>query len=295
MAFIRYGIYITLLQKHGLKYGVKIGISRNPVERANTRNNRSFGYAESYGEPDIFPVDRATAKEIEGYIKQFFRRFRVINDENTIEIFCTIVYENIRWAVAQSLAYPEGMKETCWRAANSSLSMSSPLEVSLFNSALTEWDNRITTSVTSCHINNILHARCLPILYPSPALDSGYAVSINVSVTPDHIKVTYVFEFDIDAAYENNRPPVWLPNDYPGIKGLIFIPNAELNIDWLLSQPIKSPGIYEFAIKFTEISDIKSGNRSRWVRNISGRRLPHEVEEEFLGAVFTEDSSQYGY
>ena len=295
MASIRYGIYITLLQKHGCKYGVKIGMSRYPIERASTRNNRSFDYAESYGEPDIFAVDQATAKEIEGYIKQFFRRFRVENDENTTEIFFTSVYENIRWAVAQSLAYPEGMKETCWRAANSSLSMSSPLEVSLFNSDLTEWDNRITTSVTSYHINNILHARCLPTLDPSPALDSGYAVSTNVSVTPDHIKVTYVFEFSIDAAYENYGSPVWLPTDYRGIKGLIFIPNAELNIDWLLSQPIKSPGIYEFAIKFSEISDIKSGNRLRSVTNISGRRLPHEVEEEFLGAVFSDDRSQYYY
>lgn len=295
MAFIRYGIYIALLQKDGLKYGVKIGISRYPVERASTRNNRSFGYAESYGEPDIFAVDRATAKEIEDYIKQFFRRFRVINDENTTEIFIPSVYENIRWAVAQSLAYPEGMKETCWRAANSSLSMSSPLEVSLFNSAMTEWDNRVVTSVTTYHINNILYARCLPTLDPSPALDSGYSVSTNVSVTPDYIKVTYVFEFGIDAVNEIYRSPVWLPTDYRGIKGLIFIPNAELNIDWLLSQPIKSPGIYEFAIKFTEISDIKSGNRSRSVRNISGRRLPHEVEEEFLGAEFTDDISQYYY
>ncbi|NKX41007.1 GIY-YIG nuclease family protein [Rhodobacteraceae bacterium R_SAG2] len=276
----KYGIYITRVKNYQSS-STKIGISRNPERRSKAKNVKSFGYGESYGKPDIFFVEKEAAKKIEDLVKEFFFRFRVKGDVITKELFEGRVHENIRWAVIQSLAHPEGMRETCWRAANGVLSMSSPLKKSFFDSELHDQTDGL---LLIGKINDTLKSRGTPPLPPSLRLGSGCASSIIVSDTPDHIELSHIFNFDIDVDVDGGTSS-WISTDYRGIKGAIFTPSEEIDIDRLLAQPMKSAGIFGYSVNFTEKYHKKSGYESTKVTNASGKELPPEIERELLNAV----------
>jgi hypothetical protein len=101
-----HGIYVTKLRKGMADFGVKIGVSSVPEQRARAKNQKSFDYAEPYGIPEIGYTGKPAAKRIEDELKITFRRFLVETDNKTQEIFFPEVFESLVWAVRQSLASP---------------------------------------------------------------------------------------------------------------------------------------------------------------------------------------------
>jgi len=276
-------VYVVKLKKDGQNYGIKVGISKNVKERLKKKNTKSFGFAEPYGVAKKFHTNKDLALKIETYIKTNFRRFRLKNNSNAQEIFESQVEKNILWAVRQCLAYPERVKEISWRAANSSLCISTAPQVEIFNSGMI-LDFCQDTSICN-HINSILRDRFIIAEIFSPRLESGCAVNITVSETPDYVYLSYIFEFLIDDYNESGNPSFWNIYSLETNCCLTFCPSDPIDIEILNSQPIRVLGSDERAVRFTETYDKKDRCWSEKVSGVSGEALDPDVERSFLQAT----------